>query len=264
VELRKVVSLVLITVLITQLLAGIDSLSAKEGKYDSITDVPGIKVGSVTDLNALTGVTVILAEPAATAGVDVRGSAPGTRETDLLNPINLVQEVNAVVLAGGSAFGLDAATGVMRYLEKRGIGFKTAAGVVPIVPAAVLYDLEVGDPKVRPDAEMGYEACLRATSGKIKEGNVGAGTGAVVHGFGGGWLIKGGLGTASVELDNGIIVGAIVAVNAAGSVVNENGEFYYKMQGVYGYGDGDVDVDVYIDKTQLVVECDGRISIIET
>jgi L-aminopeptidase/D-esterase len=128
--------------------------------------------------------------------------------------------------------------------------------VVPIVPAAVLYDLEVGDPKVRPDAEMGYEACFRAASGKIKEGNVGAGTGAVVHGFGGGWLIKGGLGTASIELDNGIIVGAIVAVNAAGSVVNENGEFYYKMQGVYRDEDGDG--DVYIDKTQLVVKCDGR------
>ncbi|MBI2865117.1 MAG: P1 family peptidase [Chloroflexi bacterium] len=188
---------------------------------NAITDVEGIKVGHHTDLEAGTGCTVILCEEGAVAGVDVRGSASGTRETELLRPMNLVQEVNAVVLAGGSAFGLDAAGGVMRYLEESGRGFQTPAGRVPIVPAAVLFDLGLGNPKVRPDAEAGYRACLTAASGEVAEGNVGAGTGATIgKSQGDVGRMKGGVGTASRALPGGIVIGAIVAVNAGGDVVD--------------------------------------------
>src|SRR5262245_64468806 len=135
----------------------------------AITDIRGIEVGHAQDDKALTGCTVILCRKGAVAGVDVRGSAPGTRETDLLNPSNLVDTVHAIVLAGGSAFGLDAATGVMRYLEEHNIGYNTRAGKVPIVPAAILYDLGVGDPKIRPNADSGYKACVAAAKGKIEE-----------------------------------------------------------------------------------------------
>ncbi|MEP7272047.1 MAG: P1 family peptidase, partial [Acidobacteriota bacterium] len=141
----------------------------------SITDVAGIKVGHFTDSRRPTGCTVILTEEGAVGGVDVRGSAPGTRETDLLDPLNTVSVVHAVVLSGGSAFGLDTATGVMRYLEERGIGFETRAARVPIVPAAILYDLGIGDAKIRPDAESGYRACRAAVNTPPAEGNVGAG-----------------------------------------------------------------------------------------
>lgn len=185
----------------------------------SITDVKGITVGSVEDLEALTGCTVILAgSEGAVCGVDVRGGGPGTRETDLLSPLNMVEKVHAVVLSGGSAFGLDVACGVMDYLEERGIGQKTMAGVVPIVPAAVIYDLGVGNPKVRPDREMGYLACQRA-GGEVKEGNFGAGAGATVGKLRGyASSTKGGLGTWSVTLSNGFTVGALVIVNAFGDV----------------------------------------------
>src|SRR5688572_10561068 len=150
-----------------------------------ITDVDGIKVGHFTDSRRPTGCTVILYERGAIAAVDVRGSAPGTRETDLLRPTGTVDKVHAIVLSGGSAFGLDTATGVMRYLEERDFGFQTAAGKIPIVPAAILYDLTIGDPKIRPDADAGYQACLSAQTGAVEEGSVGAGAGATVGKIGG-------------------------------------------------------------------------------
>jgi L-aminopeptidase/D-esterase-like protein len=189
--------------------------------YGAITDVPGIKVGHYTDLIAATGCTVVLCEQGATAGVEVRGAAPGTRETDLLRPGHLVQEIHAVLLAGGSAFGLDAASGVMKYLEEQGCGFDTGVSKVPIVPAAILFDLALGDPSVRPDAQAGYQACLAASAGPVHEGNVGAGTGATVGKLlGMGQAMKGGVGTASERIGEGITVGAVVAVNCFGDVVD--------------------------------------------
>jgi L-aminopeptidase/D-esterase-like protein len=189
--------------------------------YNAITDVRGIKVGHWTDREAATGCTVILCEEGAVAGVDVRGSAPGTRETDLLNPINLVEKVHAILLSGGSAFGLDAAGGVMRYLEERGYGHETMAGKLPLVPAAIIFDLALGSAKIRPGAEQGYQACLAATSGKVAEGTAGAGTGATVgKALGSAQATKSGIGTASQRFGDDIIVGAIVAVNAIGDVVD--------------------------------------------
>lgn len=187
----------------------------------SITDVAGIKVGHFTDSRRPTGCTVILCEDGATGGVDVRGSAPGTRETDLLNPKNLVQQVHAVVLSGGSAFGLETATGVVRYLEEHGIGYDVGVAKVPIVPAAILFDLGVGDAKIRPDAEAGYKACKAASSTPPVEGNVGAGAGATVGKmFGMKRAMKGGIGTASIKVGKDLTVGAIVAVNAVGDVID--------------------------------------------
>jgi L-aminopeptidase/D-esterase-like protein len=185
-----------------------------------ITDVDGIKVGHFTDPRRPTGCTVILCEKGAVAGVDVRGSAPGTRETDLLKPTNTVDKVHAIVLSGGSAFGLDTATGVMRYLEERNVGFETAAGKVPIVPAAILYDLTIGDARIRPDAKAGYKACLNAKSGPVDEGSIGAGAGATVGKLAGGTGMKGGIGTSSIKLPNGLTVAAIVAVNCVGDVID--------------------------------------------
>ncbi len=187
----------------------------------SITDVAGIKIGHFTDSRRPTGCTVILCEDGATGGVDVRGSAPGTRETDLLDPKNLVQQVHAIVLSGGSAFGLETATGVVRYLEERGIGYDVGVAKVPIVPAAILFDLGVGDAKIRPDAEAGYKACKAASTNAPAEGNVGAGAGATVGKmFGGKRAMKGGIGTASIKIGNDLTVGAIVAVNAVGDVID--------------------------------------------
>jgi L-aminopeptidase/D-esterase-like protein len=185
-----------------------------------ITDVDGIKVGHFTHSRRPTGCTVILYERGAVAGVDVRGSAPGTRETDLLKPTNTVDKVHAIVLSGGSAFGLDTATGVMRYLEDRGFGFPTTAGRIPIVPAAILYDLTMGDPKIRPDAVAGYQACVSAKTGPVEEGSVGAGAGATVGKIGGGKPMRGGIGTSSIRLPGGVVVGAIVAVNCMGDVID--------------------------------------------
>jgi L-aminopeptidase/D-esterase-like protein len=185
-----------------------------------ISDVAGIKVGHYTDSRRPTGCTVILAESGAVAGVDVRGSAPGTRETDLLNPLNTVEKVHAIVLAGGSAFGLEAATGVMQYLEEQGIGYETRVGKIPIVPAAILFDLDLGNPKIRPDREAGYQACKMAKVDSCEEGNVGAGAGATVGKlFGFNRAMKSGIGTASIRVGS-VIVGAIVAVNAVGDVVD--------------------------------------------
>jgi L-aminopeptidase/D-esterase-like protein len=185
----------------------------------SITDIQGIEIGHATDPDALTGCTVVLCRKGATGGVDVRGGAPGTRETDLLDPLNLVEKVHAIVLAGGSAFGLDAAGGVMRYLDEQGIGFETGAAKVPIVPAAILFDLALGSATIRPDAGMGYRAAASASPTPCAEGNVGAGTGASVGKiFGMKSAMKSGLGTASVDAGGGVRVGAVVAVNAFGDV----------------------------------------------
>jgi len=194
---------------------------------NSITDVPGIEVGHAQNKKALTGCTVILCRKGAVAGVDVRGGAPGTRETDLLNPGNMVQKVHAILLAGGSAFGLDAASGVMRYLEENQVGFQTREARVPIVPSAILYDLDLGDSKIRPDAKMGYRACVNASSDETTEGVIGAGTGASVGKmFGHGHAMKSGIGGASIQLGRGIVVGAIAAVNALGDVYDPNtGDF---------------------------------------
>jgi len=190
-------------------------------KANAITDVRGIEVGHAQDDEALTGCTVIICRKGTVAGVDVRGGAPGTRETDLLNPVNLVEKVHAVVLAGGSAFGLDAATGVMRYLEERKIGFNTGVAKVPIVPSAILYDLNLGRADVRPDSAMGYRAAASASPDPPVEGNAGVGMGASVGKmFGGSLSMKAGVGTASMDIGAGVIVGALVAVNAWGDVVD--------------------------------------------
>jgi L-aminopeptidase/D-esterase-like protein len=195
---------------------------ASEEPRGSITDVGGIRVGHFTDTRRPTGCTVVIFDKPAVAGVDVRGAAPGTRETDLLNPINTVQHVNAILLSGGSAFGLDAASGVMRYLEERGLGFRMGPIVVPIVPAAILFDLNIGDSKIRPNAESGYAACQNASDANVPEGNVGAGSGATVGKlFGMQSAMKGGIGTASLKIGkSGLIVGAIVAVNSVGDVLD--------------------------------------------
>ncbi|HJV60873.1 MAG TPA: P1 family peptidase [Albitalea sp.] len=185
-----------------------------------ITAVAGLRCGHFTDPRRPTGCTVVLAPQGAVAGVDVRGAAPGTRETELLSPLNSVEKVHAVLLAGGSAFGLDAAGGVMRWLEERGIGVQVGPVRVPIVPAAILFDLLTGDPRIRPDAAAGYAACDAATDAAPAEGNVGAGAGAAVGKmFGIERAMKGGIGSASVTV-GGLTVGAIVAVNAVGDVVD--------------------------------------------
>ena len=191
----------------------------------TLTAIEGIKVGHVTDATARTGCTVILCPAGATAGVDVRGAAPGTRETEALRPGRLVQKAHAVLLTGGSAFGLDAAGGVVEYLEEQNVGFPAGPVRVPIVPAAVIFDLGVGDAKVRPDREMGYQACLNATDAPVAMGAIGAGTGATVGKASGVTPSPGGVGSACKYLDSGLIVAAIVVVNALGNVVNpETGE----------------------------------------
>lgn len=196
------------------------ALTAPDGS--GLTLIDGVRVGHYTLSERPTGCTVVLTEAGAVAGVDVRGSAPGTRETALLAPVNTVERVHAVVLAGGSAFGLDAATGVVRYLEERGVGFDVGIAKVPIVPAAVLFDLGVGGkPQIRPGADCGYQAARTATSGAIALGNVGAGAGATVgKSAGPGRAMKGGIGTAAIELPGGLVVAALMAVNAVGDVID--------------------------------------------
>jgi len=189
--------------------------------HEDITDVPGIRVGHDTNLEAGTGCTVILCDTPAIGGVDVRGGAPATHETDLLHPMQMVEEVHAILLTGGSAFGLGAASGVMRYLEEHGIGIDIGVARVPIVPAAAILDLAFGSASVRPDDAAGYRACEQATTGPIKQGNAGAGTGATVgKTLGPEFAMKGGLGSASTQLANDIVVGALVVVNAFGDVVD--------------------------------------------
>jgi L-aminopeptidase/D-esterase-like protein len=215
-------------------LAGLPGVFAAQqgGRISSIlsgggglTDVSGIKVGHFTMTERPTGCTVILAEAGAVAGVDVRGSAPGTIETDLLNPINLVQQVHAVFLSGGSAFGLDVATGVRKYLYERKIGFETRVAKVPIVPGAIIFDLGVGGrPEVWPNADCGYRAAMAARTGAVEEGNVGAGAGATVGKMtGAGGPMRGGLGTSSISAPSGadaLVVTALVVVNAVGDVID--------------------------------------------
>lgn len=197
-----------------------NNIPADKSLKDAITDVPGIKVGHSQDLKAATGCTVVICEEGAVTGVEVRGGAPGTRETDLLKPVNLVEKVQAIYLGGGSAFGLDGASGVMKYLEERGIGFDVGLTRVPIVPGAVLFDLAVGDYRIRPNTDMGYEACLNASERETRQGNIGAGTGATVGKImGGQYCMKSGIGTASFRCQE-LMVGAIVAVNCFGDVID--------------------------------------------
>ncbi len=209
------------------------------GPRDDLTDVPGFRAGSAEDPEAGTGCTVILCPPdGAVGGVDQRGGAPGTRETDPLRPLHLVERCHAVLLTGGSAFGLDAAGGVVRYLERLGVGFDTRAARVPIVPAAVLYDLAFGRSDVRPDSDMGQDACREAERGApVRQGNAGAGCGATVGKiFGLDRASKGGLGSASDQVAPGLFVGAIAAVNAFGDVVDPaSGEI---MAGARGPSEG--------------------------
>ena len=186
-----------------------------------ITAVPGIQVGHATDNIGITGCTVVMCKDGAVGGVDQRGGAPGTRETDLLRPLHLVQKVHAILLAGGSAFGLAAADGVVRYLEEMGVGFNTRVARVPIVPAAILFDLDLGDPQARPDSAMGYTACQVASDGPVEEGNVGAGTGATAGKIlGSKRSIKTGVGSAAASLGGGLVVGALVAANPFGDIVD--------------------------------------------
>ena len=190
----------------------------------NILDITGLKVGQAENTEARTGVTVVIAEKGAVCGVDVRGAAPGTRETDLLNPVNAMERVQAVVLSGGSAFGLNAAGGVMEYLEENGIGFDVGVTKVPIVPAAVLFDLGYGDAFVRPDAKMGRQACENASDSVLLEGDHGAGCGATVGKLRGmDYCTNSGIGSWSEVTENGIRVAALIAVNAFGDVY-ENGQ----------------------------------------
>lgn len=212
-----------------------------------LTDIEGIKVGVASYPQAVTGVTVVLVEEGARGAVEVRGSAPGTRETDLLNPGQLVRELHAVVLSGGSAYGLDAAGGVVKYLEEIGSGFTVGPLVVPIVPAAVLFDLFIGDPYVRPDADMGYLAASNATDGPVPEGSVGAGTGATVGKINGmACSVKSGQGSAALKKDD-LIVAALVVVNAFGDIYNEDGAL---LAGPRNTATGRMDktVDLMLDK----------------
>jgi L-aminopeptidase/D-esterase-like protein len=188
----------------------------------SLTDIPGIRVGHVTEERALTGCTVVLCEQGATGGVDLRGGATGTRELSPLDPWHIAPRVHGLLLSGGSAFGLDAAGGVMRYLEERGHGFRVGKACVPIVPAAIIFDLSVGDAHLRPDIAMGYEACRRATTEPVEEGSVGVGTGATVGKARGiEYAMKGGVGTASISFPDGLIVAALVVVNCWGDVLRD-------------------------------------------
>ncbi len=201
-------------------LGSLPMLAAPPPDSGCLTDVEGIKVGHYTETRRPTGCTVILTERGAVAGVDVRGSAPGTHETDLLSPLNTVEKIHAVVLSGGSAFGLEAAFGVMQYLEEQRIGYPTRVARIPIVPAAVLFDLGLGDARIRPDKRAGYLACKSAKARACEEGNVGAGTGATVGKmFGMDRAMKGGLGASSIQVGS-FVVAALVAVNAFGDVLD--------------------------------------------
>ncbi len=218
--------------------------------YQTLTAIEGFRVGHAHDLSGPTGCTVVLCPPGTVGGVDQRGGAPGTRETDLLRPLHLIQHVHAVLLAGGSAYGLEAAGGVMRWLEEQNIGFNVGVGVVPIVPAAILFDLDIGDPAVRPDAAMGYAACQAASADPVAEGSVGAGAGARVGGvFGPAFACKSGIGSALVVLDGGFQVAALMAVNAAGDVIDEGGRI---LAGARAMPAGDRFVDMLSFLPQMV------------
>jgi L-aminopeptidase/D-esterase-like protein len=226
---------------------------------NSITDVPGIRVGHAHDISALTGCTVVLAEKGAVGGVDQRGGAPGTRETDLLRPMHAVQKAHAILLSGGSAFGLEAAGGVMRFLEERKVGVNTGVVKVPIVPAAILYDLGIGDPKVRPDAAMAYQACLNASEDRPAEGNAGAGTGATAGKILGiRQATKTGIGTASIEIGAGVIVGAIVAVNPFTDVIDPSSGKILAGTRPLPIGVNGKKEDVFINSLEFMRSITGR------
>ena len=222
----------------------------------TLTAIEGIKVGHATNTTARTGCTVILCPAGATAGVDVRGAAPGTRETEALRSGRLVQKAHAVLLTGGSAFGLDAAGGVVQYLEEKDVGFPAGPVRVPIVPAAVIFDLGVGDPNVRPDRTMGYQACLNATDEPVEMGAVGAGTGATVGKAPGVTSSPGGVGSACVHLESGLIVAAIVVVNALGKCC--------------GSGDSEKSLQVakktgcFVDITKRLLDANGMVQVEQT
>lgn len=219
----------------------------------SITDVAGIEVGHYTLDQRPTGCTVILARAGAVGGVDVRGGAPGTRDTDLLDPVNTVQEVHGVVLSGGSLFGLDAVSGAVRWLEEHGTGLNAWGTTIPIVTGAILFDLGIGDSSIRPGAECGYEAAEAAATGPVARGSVGAGAGATVGKLAGmDRAMKGGIGTASIELADGLIVAAIVAVNAVGDVVDPaTGEVVAGIRSEDGSG--------FTDARQLILSRSGLV-----
>lgn len=205
---------------------------------DSLTAIPGIKVGHYTDLDAATGCSVVLCPPKTVGAVDVRGGAPGTRETDLLQAHNLVEEVTAVVLSGGSAFGLSTADGAMRWHSERGLGYQSRSGaVVPIIPAAILFDLTIGQPGIWPDAAAGYQACEAASAGPVAMGSVGAGTGARIAAIAGDQRAsKGGIGSAAVRLPDGLMVAALMAVNAVGNVIGADGRILAGLRSEDGAG----------------------------
>ena len=221
---------------------------------NTLTAVPGIRVGHATDPVGLTGCTVVLCEAGAVGGVDQRGGAPGTRETDLLRPMHLVQKVHGVMLAGGSAFGLAAADGVMRYFAERGVGVKAGPARVPIVPAAILFDLAVGSADARPDAAMGYAACLAASDEAVAQGNVGAGTGCSAGKLlGARHATKTGIGSAAIELGGGLVVAALIAVNPFGDVVDEAGRIIAGTRPLRGEG--------YADTLVLLRGMTGRLAL---
>ena len=215
-----------------------------QAPHRGLTAVQGLKVGHHTLSQRPTGCTVVIAENGAVAGVDVRGSAPGTRETDLLGPTATVNEVHAIILSGGSAFGLESATGVVRYLEQRGVGLKFGGAVIPIVPGAILFDLGVGDGTIRPGADCGFAAAKAASDAAVLEGNVGAGAGATVGKMGGRErAMKGGIGSAEIVRADGLVVAALVAVNARGDVIDpETGRVVAGMRTADGKGFADVRV----------------------
>jgi L-aminopeptidase/D-esterase-like protein len=226
---------------------------------NTLTAVPGIRVGHATDPVGLTGCTVVLCEAGAVGGVDQRGGAPGTRETDLLRPMHLVQKVHGVMLAGGSAFGLAAADGVMHYLAERGVGVKAGPARVPIVPAAILFDLAVGSADARPDAEMGYAACLAASDEAVAQGNVGAGTGCSAGKLlGARHATKTGIGSAAIELGGGLVVAALIAVNPFGDVVDEAGRI---IAGTRPLRTGPLRGEGYADTLVLLRGMTGRLAL---
>ncbi len=236
-----------------------------------LTAVEGIRVGHYTDLEAMTGCTVVLCEGGAIGGVDIRGGCPGTRDTPMLEPGRSATQVHAVFLTGGTVFGLDATAGVMRYLEERGVGHETNWARLPTVPAAVIFDLAVGRADVRPTPEWAYEACLSASDGPIEEGRVGAGTGADVGKlYGHEQASKGGLGTASLTLPGGVHVGALAVVNAFGDVVDANGAILAGARDLQTGGfvnteramQGDVSQTIlpYENTTLVVVATDARLT----
>jgi L-aminopeptidase/D-esterase-like protein len=205
---------------------------------NTLTAIPGIRVGHYTHLEGATGCTVVICPDETVGGVDQRGGGPGTRETDLLRPMQGMEQVNAVVLSGGSAYGLATADGVMRFLEEHEIGYKAISGfIVPIVPAAILFDLGIGKPGIRPDAAMGYAACEAATSEPVAQGSVGAGTGACIGRMrGNDFATKGGVGSACIHLDDELMVAALVAVNSVGDVLDENGKVMAGLRSPDGNG----------------------------